>query len=64
MWNEFQSPNWESSSYDKFKDITIREVFEWMAETSRFFASLYTPQDIEHLREMKLRGRTNVRRTE
>lgn len=63
MWNKPQSPNWESSSYDKFKNLTVREVFEWMAEASRFFASFYTPRDIERLREMKLKGKTSARRT-
>ncbi|MBI5400170.1 hypothetical protein HZB07_06160 [Candidatus Saganbacteria bacterium] len=56
-------PDWEESSYDKFRDLSIKQVLEWMEDTSQFLKHFYTSADIKKMREIKELEKFNVRRT-
>lgn len=55
--------NWEESSSERFKDISAREVLEWLEEASQFMRRFYKPGEMIKIHEKKEGNEINVRRT-
>ncbi len=54
--------NWQGTSVDKFKNLTVKEVLQWMEGASRFMQKHYTSSDLDKIRKTKERQWCNVRR--
>ena len=55
--------DWQETSINKFKNLTAKEVLEWMEEASQFMQKLYNPNDFERIKKSNEGDVDNVRRT-
>jgi hypothetical protein len=48
-----EKEGWEESSFEKYKNLSARDVLEWMEEASRFLRALPKPEQNLRSREIQ-----------